>query len=108
MLLWFLPLHILQPVPTVKPQALAFLQAQRESVFAKEDQAKKDAFDESDDESAISRTESELREVTKVILHHTLRLLSSQDSSVITDCEAAVGHWENGGCKGPASFFIST
>ena len=51
---------------------LLFLQAQRESVFAKEDQAKKDAFDESDDESAISRTESELREVTKVLLHHTL------------------------------------
>ena len=46
---------------------LAFLQAQRDSVFAKEDQAKKDAFDESDDESAISRTESELREVTKVL-----------------------------------------
>jgi len=48
-------------------------------VFAKEDQAKKDAVDESDDESAISRTESELREVTKVLLHHTLRLLLSQD-----------------------------
>lgn len=38
-------------------------------MFAKEDQAKKDAYDESDDESAISRTESELREVTKVETH---------------------------------------
>lgn len=45
---------------------------QEPSAFAKEDQAKKDAFDESDDESAISRTESELREVTKVILSTSL------------------------------------
>ena len=45
---------------------------QEPSAFAKEDQAKKDAFDESDDESAISRTESELREVTKVTLSTTL------------------------------------
>ena len=51
-------------------------------MFAKEDQAKKDAFDESDDESAISRTESELREVTKVLFHCTLHLLSSQDTFV--------------------------
>ncbi len=70
-------------------------------MFAKEDQAKKDAFDESDDESAISRTESELREVTKVLFHCRLRLLSSQDRSVLKDCEAAMGHWEIGGCKGP-------
>lgn len=56
------------------------MQAQRASVFAKEDQAKKDAFDESDDESAISRTESELREVTKVHVHHTLHYLLSPDN----------------------------
>ena len=36
---------------------------EKESAFAEKS---KDAFDESDDESAISRTESELREVTKV------------------------------------------
>ena len=36
---------------------------EKESAFAEKS---KDAFEESDDESAISRTESELREVTKV------------------------------------------
>ena len=39
------------------------LQEQKDSAFTEKS---KDAFDESDDESAISRTESELREVTKV------------------------------------------
>ena len=42
------------------------LQEQKESIFAKEDQARRDAQDDSDDESAISRTQSELQEVTKV------------------------------------------
>ena len=36
---------------------------EKDSAFAEKS---KDAFEESDDESAISRTESELREVTKV------------------------------------------
>ena len=42
------------------------LQEQKESIFAKEDHARRDAQDDSDDESAISRTQSELQEVTKV------------------------------------------
>ncbi|DBA86816.1 TPA: hypothetical protein ACH3X2_005399 [Trebouxia sp. C0005] len=55
--------ELAKPPEPQQPEA----EAQRDSVFAKEDQAKKDAYDESDDESAISRTESELREVTKVL-----------------------------------------
>ena len=73
-------------------------------MFAKEDQAKKDAFDESDDESAISRTESELREVTKVLFHCTLCLLSSQDSFV---CKVAKLQWVTGRSVGATALNVS-
>ena len=80
-------------------------------MFAKEEQVKKETFDESDDESAISRTESELREVTKVncetpsavsglalILRRVFSLLSQKVAPVLISAYRWLSYDLNGEC----------